>query len=152
MTLHSTGGSSSIFQDGRLKPGIYKVRNVYTQTFVDIEEHSRKICSRPLQNLEEGNGLWEIKPLGAGYSVKRVEPGKPDQFCTLAVDGSKYIPLSVSAYPVAWKVEIVHEPKHLGFEYVRLCWENTVWSWAVSWGSKDNGAEVRSSPVQRTYD
>jgi len=68
------------------------------------------------------------------------------------VDGSKYIPLSVSAYPVAWKVEIVHEPKHLGFEYVRLCWENTVWSWAVSWGSKDNGAEVLLWTPEHAHD
>jgi hypothetical protein len=49
--------SPSIFQDGKLKPGIYKIRSVLTQTYVDIEEHSRKIVSRPAENLEEGNGL-----------------------------------------------------------------------------------------------
>ena len=60
MTPHSAKGSSSIFQDGKLKPGIYKIKNVFTQTFVDIEEHSRMVCSRPLQNLEEGNGLVRL--------------------------------------------------------------------------------------------
>ena len=29
-------------------------------------------------------------------------------------------PLSVSAYPVAWRVEIVNDAIHRGFEYVRL--------------------------------
>jgi len=83
---------------------------------------------------------WEIKPLGAGYSVRRVsvstwtdaipailspdqreaqvEPGKPDQFCTL-VDEIKNSGLSVTPYPVAWRVEIVDDIKHRGFEYVR---------------------------------
>lgn len=60
MTSHPTGNSSSIFRDGKLKPGIYKIKNVFTQTFVDIEEHSRKVCSRPPQNLEEGNGLVRL--------------------------------------------------------------------------------------------
>ena len=88
MTLHSTKDPLSLFQDGKLKPGIYKIKNVLTQTFVDIEEHSRRVCSRPSKDLEEGNGLvgliplplicvsddhkWEIKPLLAGYTVKRV--------------------------------------------------------------------------------
>jgi hypothetical protein len=47
----------SIFQDGKLKPGVYKIRSVLTQTYVDIEEHSRKMVSRPAENVEEGNGL-----------------------------------------------------------------------------------------------
>ena len=80
----------SIFQDGKLKPGIYKIRNVFTGTYIDIEEHSRGMCCRPARDIEEGNGLvrsfrqltlvvhasdnykWEIKPLGTGYSVRRV--------------------------------------------------------------------------------
>jgi len=27
--------------------------------------------------------------------------------------------LSVAAYPVAWRVEVVNDDKHRGFEYVR---------------------------------
>jgi len=79
---------TSILKDGKLKPGIYKIQNVFTSTYLDIEVHSRDVCCRPPQNLEEGRGLvrpflwsgirtsndpkWEIKPLGAGYSVKFV--------------------------------------------------------------------------------
>ena len=88
MTLNSTNESSSIFQDGKLKSGIYKIRNIVTETYADIEVCSRNLCCRPAQNLEEGNGLvrpfrwfvvyvsdsykWEIKPLGVGYSIRRV--------------------------------------------------------------------------------
>ena len=57
MTLNSTDGSLSILQDGKLKPGIYKIWNILTEVYVDIEVHSRSVCCRPAQNLEEGNGL-----------------------------------------------------------------------------------------------
>ena len=57
MTLKSTSNTSSILQDGKLKPGIYKIQNVYTETWVDIEVHSRAVCCRPTGNIEEGNGL-----------------------------------------------------------------------------------------------
>ena len=88
MTPNSTNDSLSIFQDGKLKPGIYRIQNLYTQTFMDIHEHSRDVCCRPATLLGEGRGLvrlvrqliihasnnwkWEIKPLGAGYSVQMV--------------------------------------------------------------------------------
>jgi len=88
MTLNSPTDSSSIFEDGKLKPGIYKIQNLYSRTYLDILEHSRQMCCRPAQNLEEGNGLvrpffwsvvrrsdnhkWKVMPLGAGYSVQRV--------------------------------------------------------------------------------
>ena len=60
MTLRSTKTFSSILEDGRLKPGIYKIQNIFTETYVDIEMHSRNVCSRPSQNLEEGNGLVRL--------------------------------------------------------------------------------------------
>ena len=88
MTLNSTSGSSSIFQGGKLKPGIYKIQNIYTDNYLDIEVHSRGMCCRPAKDLGEGRGLvslckspvvhvsddqkWEIKQLGVGYAVQRV--------------------------------------------------------------------------------
>ena len=35
------------------------------------------------------------------------------------MDGIKESSLSVAAYPVAWRVEVVNDDKHRGFEYVR---------------------------------
>ena len=88
MASDSTNNTLPILKGGKLKWGIYKMRNVLTRTYLDIEEHSRALCSRPAQNLEEGNGMvrlfrwsfvrafddhkWEIKPLGRGYSIQRV--------------------------------------------------------------------------------
>jgi len=89
MTLHSTGDSSSILENGKLKPGIYKIQNIQSRTYLDVEVHTMEVCCRPAINLEEGRGLvrryssyysgsclmiqkWEIKSLGAGYSVQFV--------------------------------------------------------------------------------
>ena len=37
----------------------------------------------------------------------------------MLMDGVENYPLSVAPYPVAWRVEIVDDIKHRGFEYVR---------------------------------
>jgi hypothetical protein len=88
MAFTLTSGSSSIFKDGRLKPGVYKIQNIHSETFLDVEVHSKAVYCRPAIFLGEGRGLvrpfqhplvnvsddqkWEIRPLGAGYSVQRV--------------------------------------------------------------------------------
>ena len=57
-TMNSTTSDSlSIFKDGKLKPGIYKIQNLYTRTYLDIHEHSKEVCCRPATALEEGGGL-----------------------------------------------------------------------------------------------
>ena len=48
---------SSIFKDGKLKPGIYKIQNLFNEGYVDIYEHSREMRWRSAQELEEGRGL-----------------------------------------------------------------------------------------------
>ena len=88
MTLISTNTSPSIFEDGKLRPGIYKIQNIYTETFLDIEVHSRDLCCRPVGSLGEGRGIvrhrslsgvrisddykWDIRRFGAGYTIQRV--------------------------------------------------------------------------------
>ena len=58
MTTNSTtNDSSSILRGGKLKPGIYKIQSLYTRTYLDIHEHSREVCCRPVTALEEGAGL-----------------------------------------------------------------------------------------------
>jgi len=59
MTLTSTGGYTSIFKDGKLKPGLYKIQNIVSQTYVDIQEHTRELCCRPAAVIE-GNGLVSL--------------------------------------------------------------------------------------------
>ena len=62
MTMNSTNDSSSIFKDGRLKPGIYKIQNIRSETYLDIEVHSREMCCRPAKDLGEEGGLVSRYP------------------------------------------------------------------------------------------
>ena len=57
MTLNSTSDSPSIFKDGKLKPGIYKIQNINIEAYVDVEVHTREVCCRPANDLGEGRGL-----------------------------------------------------------------------------------------------
>ena len=79
----------SIFEDGKLKPGIYKIQNIVGQTYLEIRDHSKQLCCRPASALEDGNGLvnsylvvpvilmnylqWEIRPSGPGYTIRKVQ-------------------------------------------------------------------------------
>ena len=48
----------------------------------------------------------------------QVEPGKPQQFCTPTL-GSDEHQIVVAPLPVPWRIEVVDDAKHRGFEYVR---------------------------------
>jgi len=93
MPPRPTNDPPSNFEEGRLRPGIYKIQNIETETYADIEVHSRGVCCRPARDLGEGRGLvrlcplsvvrisdvqkWEIKNLGAGITVRRVSVPTP---------------------------------------------------------------------------
>ena len=51
---------SSIFQDGKLKPGIYKIQNIVSKTYVETKDHLRELCGRPSSVLEDGSG--QVRP------------------------------------------------------------------------------------------
>ena len=55
--MFSLSDSPSIFKDGRLKPGTYKIQNLHSHTYLDVEDRSKEICCRPAKALEEGGGL-----------------------------------------------------------------------------------------------
>ena len=57
-------------------------------------------------------------PLYVDDCQVQVETGAPEQFC-VAIEGPKGSPLSVAAYPVAWRIEVVDDHKRRGFGYVR---------------------------------
>jgi len=63
MAPNPTSDLPPIFEDGELKPGIYKIQNIYSETFLDIHVHSREVCCRPLQDLGEERGLVSQYPL-----------------------------------------------------------------------------------------
>jgi len=134
-----------IFRDGKLKPGIYKIQNIVGHTHVDIREDTRELCCRPATVLNsEGKGLWEILPLGPGYTIRRIEPEKPNQFCFLPNDGSHRI--SVTIFPVAWRVEMVHDEPYRGLEYVRIFWGATNLIWDLHNGSNEDLTPMHCLP------
>ena len=58
MTFTSTSNSSSVFQDGKVKSGIYMIYNIFHEAYLDIHEHpAREMYLRPAQDLGEGRGL-----------------------------------------------------------------------------------------------
>ena len=88
MKYSSSNTSTSIYQYGKIKPGVYKIKNVVSGTFVDIKDDARELCGRPSSSLEASRGQvslhvrlgtdvpnrkkWEILPLGAGYTIRKV--------------------------------------------------------------------------------
>jgi len=60
MTLNSTSDSSSIFRDGKLRPGTYKIQNLHSETYLDIHQHTRGVCCRPAKDLGEGRGIVRL--------------------------------------------------------------------------------------------
>ena len=46
-----------VFEGGRLQPGVYKIQNIYTETYLDIHLHSMELCCRPANDLGVGRGL-----------------------------------------------------------------------------------------------
>ena len=56
MSSTSANNSMSIFKDGKLEPGIYKIQNIVSHTYVDMREDTRQLCCRPATVLE-GKGL-----------------------------------------------------------------------------------------------
>jgi hypothetical protein len=52
--------NSKIFQYGKLKPGVYKIKNIVSGTYVDTKDDVRELCGRPSTALENGRG--EVSP------------------------------------------------------------------------------------------
>ena len=61
VTSNSMKYSASIFNNEKLKPGIYKIQNIVSQTYVDIREHTKELCCRPV-TLLDGKGLVGSRP------------------------------------------------------------------------------------------
>ena len=58
MTLNSAIDSASIFENGKLKPGIYKIQNLRSETYLNIYRHSKELCCRPARDLGDGGGSY----------------------------------------------------------------------------------------------
>lgn len=61
MTYNTPESSLSIFQDGKIKPGIYKIQNIVSRTYVDTKDHLRELCGRPSSVLGSGGGQVRLQ-------------------------------------------------------------------------------------------
>jgi len=50
----------TILKNGKLKPGIYKIQNLHSETYLDIIRHSKELCCRPARDLEDGDGIVRL--------------------------------------------------------------------------------------------
>ncbi|KAF9653589.1 hypothetical protein BDM02DRAFT_3265312 [Thelephora ganbajun] len=143
----------TILEDGKLKPGSYKIQNIVSKTYLDIHEHSMELCCRPASALGKDDGIWEVLPFGAGYTIRMEHPEymeKPDCFCTVKVGLTSGSPICVSPFPVAWSIKVTEDEIYEGFEYVRIFWGQNNASWDLeSDGSKNNGARVQLMDDER---
>jgi len=57
MVLSPIIDATSTFKDGKLNPVIYTIQNLYIETFLDFQVHSREVCCRPARDLGEGMGV-----------------------------------------------------------------------------------------------
>jgi len=146
MVYNSRKSGNSVFQDGRLKPGTYKIRNIVSKTFVDIKDDLRELCGRPSTVLEQGRDHWDIQPLGPGYTIRKAgnpPTAQPDQYCIMLNGGNGTV-VSVSELPVAWRIEAVNDDKYRGFEYVRIYWGSTNGVWDLAqWGSARDWTKIK---------
>ena len=46
MLIPPTDDPMSIFVDGKLKSGTYKVQNLASQTYLEVLDHSKELCCR----------------------------------------------------------------------------------------------------------
>jgi len=75
MVPNPTSDPPSIFEKGRLKPGIYKIQNILSETYADIEVATRAMCCRPARDLEEGRGLVRRYPPSVVHISDALEVG-----------------------------------------------------------------------------
>ena len=55
----------SIFANGKLKQGKYKVQNLASHTYLEILEHSRELCCRPAKVLSQQEASVNLNTLSA---------------------------------------------------------------------------------------
>jgi hypothetical protein len=53
----------SIFADGKLRSGVYRIQNLYCQTYLEILEHSKELCCRPATALSPQDALVNLDVL-----------------------------------------------------------------------------------------
>ncbi|KAF9777282.1 hypothetical protein BJ322DRAFT_1188119 [Thelephora terrestris] len=142
MTLTAEKDSPSMFEDGKLKPGIYKIQNIVGQNVRDIRDHSQELCCRPpLLLKDKGCGKSSLRvrdtPFAGSSQASLINSA------SLSGLGNESI-ISVGTFPVAWRMEIAQDDRYRGCEYVCFFWGAT----DMAWDLRDCGSDQDRTPVQ----
>ncbi|KAI0342448.1 hypothetical protein BDW22DRAFT_197304 [Trametopsis cervina] len=128
----------------KVKPGIYSLRNKASGTFVALAPDEKRLgCWSPSHFKNEDTKLWEVKPLGDGYTIRLLGT---DKYCTLQ-NGS----INVSTCPAAWKIVRNDSPVHTTDEWFQIYWADSELTWDLDRYGKATPGNTISLVKQDKY-
>ncbi|EKM56731.1 uncharacterized protein PHACADRAFT_254025 [Phanerochaete carnosa HHB-10118-sp] len=136
--LESVGPNHNL---GPIPPGVYALQNQASGTYVSLSPDNKTVSCWPEIKLEKtGVRLWEILPLGDGYSIKL---HSTDKYATLQSGMGYRSKVTVSKLPAAWRIVPADSPLLANEGYVQIFWSDTEICWDLSgYGRKAAGTPV----------
>ncbi|KAI0084556.1 hypothetical protein BDY19DRAFT_528933 [Irpex rosettiformis] len=114
----------------RWKAGVYSLMNTTGGTCLDLSgADDKSIIGFPGHN--RPNQQWRFESLGEGFTIRNLHTKR---YLTVEDGVAHEATLTVSAFPVAWKVDVVSEGEQVS---IRLLWPNE--RYAVSLAGSGNG-------------
>ncbi|KIP05446.1 hypothetical protein PHLGIDRAFT_150955, partial [Phlebiopsis gigantea 11061_1 CR5-6] len=135
LICHRTNAHNDDRQLNRIPQGVYGLQNKASLTYVSLSQDERTLGCWPsgATHLSEPK-MWEITPLGAGYTIKL---HNTDRYCTLKEGISNGCNISVSHIPAAWKIDVLDSPLNSDAIYIQVFWADTEMTWDLSGYGKD---------------
>lgn len=130
---------------GSIPAGIYALQNKASGTFVSLSPDERTVSGWPEAQLEKtGVRLWEIQPVGSGYTIRL---HGTDKYATLQCGMGYKSKVTVSRVPAAWRIVASESPLLANEGYIQIFWADTNICWDLSgYGRKDAGAPIEVMP------
>ncbi|KAI0093387.1 hypothetical protein BDY19DRAFT_923486 [Irpex rosettiformis] len=126
----------STARPGLVMPGLYSLQNKVSQTFVMMGPNGILGCWPKAAFVNENTKLWEIAPLGDGYTIRFCGT---DMYCTLEdIVGDQYgrLPINLSTYPGIWKIDLAESILHEFAGCFQIFWGET----RITWDLNDGGS------------
>ncbi|PSR74887.1 hypothetical protein PHLCEN_2v9477 [Hermanssonia centrifuga] len=112
----TTSNSPTRRKQSTLKPGVYTLVNAQSGTVIDLSVVDHKtVVGFPRHNGD--NQQWRFALLGPGYTIQSNSSG---EYLTLKEGITHGAALSMSTFPVAWKVDAYEEAA--GELFVQIFW------------------------------
>ncbi|THG94968.1 hypothetical protein EW026_g6600 [Hermanssonia centrifuga] len=113
-----------------LNPGVYTLINAQSGTVIDLSVMDHKtVVGFPRHNGD--NQQWRLVLLGPGYIIQSISSG---EYLTLKEGITHGAALSVSTFPVLWKVDAYEEEDEL---FVQIFWPSETLSYVLELAGGD---------------